>query len=367
MSIRKYEKKDGKQYYRVQAKVRNGLGKQISKVRLGVPTLVKAKRLEFELKMELLHFVKKTSVQKWEPWFNKCLEVISLEFKKSTTLCYKSILNKWATPHLKDKFLHEIKKSDIHAIVFQTETQVSDALRQKTLKQLRRIFTMAVEEGVLTHNPTVGIKVKVSEKKKLCLSSEEIKILLQQAYRVKHSYYETWALALMTGMRSGEMRALLWSDIDFENFYISVNKSYCKTNGTGPTKSSLTRSVPISKPLSVLLKGLKLKSCNGNYVLPKNQDWATGNQAKTLRAFCMECNITSVKFHDLRATFITQMLIKDVPLAKVMSIVGHSNIKTTMVYLRMVAKDVKGATEALGISLPSDISTGNLVSLGEVL
>ena len=62
--------------------------------------------------------------------------------------------------------------------------------------------------------------------------------------------------------------------------------------------------------------------------------------------------ITEVKFHDLRATFITQMLLKGVSLAQVMAIVGHAELKTTNRYLRVAGSDLKGATEKLSFSLP---------------
>jgi site-specific recombinase XerD len=73
------------------------------------------------------------------------------------------------------------------------------------------------------------------------------------------------------------------------------------------------------------------------------------------RDFCKGINILPICFHDLRATFITQMLNNGVALSKVMAIVGHSSLKTTQGYLRLCGKDVEGATEELRITLP-DIS-----------
>lgn len=46
-----------------------------------------------------------------------------------------------------------------------------------------------------------------------------------------------------------------------------------------------------------------------------------------------------------------------------MKIVGHSTIKTTIRYLRLVAQDTQGATEALGITLPKDNNVDNVVNL----
>lgn len=93
---------------------------------------------------------------------------------------------------------------------------------------------------------------------------------------------------------------------------------------------------------------------NENKVLEQHEDWLYGDAAKSLKDFCREVGITAVKFHDLRATFITQMLLRGVPIAKVMKIVGHSTIKTTMRYLRLIAEDTQGA-KTIGLSTLADL------------
>ncbi len=68
-------------------------------------------------------------------------------------------------------------------------------------------------------------------------------------------WYSIWYMALMTGMRSGELYALLWSDIDWENKRIKVNKSFTKrTRKIGPTKSGDWREIPINSELEIMLK-----------------------------------------------------------------------------------------------------------------
>ena len=150
-----------------------------------------------------------------------------------------------------------------------------------------------------------------------------------------------------------------------DNGYISVTKSWSSKNGLGPTKSSLNRIVPISEMLKLHLKEMKLRGVkNDQDVLPKLKEWTDGEQAKILREFCRSIEITEVKFHDLRATFITQLLLKGVPVAKVMAIVGHSQLKTTMEYLRLVGADVMGVTESLDIEIPAAFHQGNVVQMG---
>jgi site-specific recombinase XerD len=89
-------------------------------------------------------------------------------------------------------------------------------------------------------------------------------------------------------------------------------------------------------------------------VLPDLPEWENGTQAQITRDFCKSIGISSVKFHNLRATFITQMLMRGVPLAQVMSIVGHNQLKTTNTYLRVIGTDLAGATEKLSYSLPAN-------------
>lgn len=58
------------------------------------------------------------------------------------------------------------------------------------------------------------------------------------------------------------------------------------------------------------------------------------------------------------------MLNNGVPLSKVMAIVGHSSLKTTQGYLRLCGKDIEGATEELGVSLPEiSLNDGKVIKL----
>lgn len=361
MVIHKY-KIDDRDFYKVHVKDRTRFGVQINRTRSGITSEAKAKRVELNLRMELKAIKERRSSYVWEDWLTECLDRMSLEFKNSTVINYEKNLNKWVTPHFKGWRLEDVKKRDIHDIIFKKTTNVSDNTRETLLKQIRRVFNIAIDDQLITFNPAKGIKVKVAKVKKKCLNSEEVKILLTEAFRIDHPFRYIWAVALMTGLRSGELYALKWSDVDLENNYISINQSWTSKNGFGPTKNYDNRSVPISSELSLLLKRIKLSSSlNEEFVLPRLKSWRFGEQASILREFCKDIGITEIAFHDLRATFITQMLIKDVPVAKVMKIVGHSNIKTTMVYLRLIAKDVEGATEALDIKIPDFNYSDNIL------
>ena len=68
--------------------------------------------------------------------------------------------------------------------------------------------------------------MQVPEIEQKVLTHDEVKIFLREAKATRHRFYPKWAMALFTGMRSGELFALLWSDIDFGSRLISVNKQW---------------------------------------------------------------------------------------------------------------------------------------------
>lgn len=161
-------------------------------------------------------------------------------------------------------------------------------------------------------------------------------------------------MALLTGMRNGELFALLWTDIDFDQARITVSKSY-NTRGriTKSTKSGKWRMVPISNELMALLIELKVHAKSREHVLPRLPGWDDGRQAEILRKFCVGIGLKSVKFHALRACFATQLLAHDIAPARIMKVCGWQDMKTMQYYIRLAGVDEKGATEPLKI-LPSD-------------
>jgi len=330
-------------------------GKRIQKRKCGLKSLKSAREAETLLRAGLFFEKGKPQRLTYGMWFGKFMERLRIEGRPSTNINYNSAQNKWMLPHLKDVFLDEITTMRLHEIVVQQPQSISLNMKRAILDQVRRILTAAVDEGILLRNPALPIKIKVPEVKQAVLNATEVECLLREARMCNHRFYPVWAMALLTGMRSGEMFALTWTGIDFVNKRVSINKAWSNKGGIGPTKSQRNRVVPISDQLFKLLNSLRTQSTTpDDFVLPRLQEWHDGSQADVLRKFCKAIGITSVKFHDLRATFITQMLLKGVPLAQVMAIVGHSELHTTNRYLRVAGADLEGATDRLGFSLPSN-------------
>lgn len=363
MAIKTIEK-NGKRVYEVYVNGFDARGKRIQMKRRGIETLRKAELAEFELKRELAELKEKPFSVRWDEWVSECLRRMKLSLQPSTVNNYEKTLNKSVNRHWKGVELTKISKTDIHEMIFsKLDEKLSMNTRRWILDMLRRLFQMAVEDGILAHNPTSGLKVKVPEIDQKVLTNSEAEILLKEAQVTNHRFYSIWVVALLTGMRSGELMALRWVDIDFEGRTISVNKQWSNKTGFIPTKTRKNRIVPISNDLLRFLKEWKLKQGQVEFVLPRLPEWDNGEQANVLREFCASIGITPVKFHDLRATFITNLLARGESLARVMAIVGHTQLKTTNVYLRKAGVDIQGATEKLGYNAPLEDRVGELLSI----
>jgi integrase len=240
---------------------------------------------------------------------------------------------------------------------------------QRNLKHtINVVYDWGVQQRLIRgayESPVKGYKlVRREEKVPDILTLEEIRKLLIEAKRMEHEWYPVWSMALLTGMRNGELHALLWSDVDLENRKIAVSKSFhSRRRIVKSTKSGCWRTVPISDELYALLMELKAKTGKTPNVLPRFWKWDHGQQAEILRAFCIGIGIRSIKFHALRACFATQLLAHDIAPARVMKICGWQELKTMQHYIRLAGIDEKGATQVLRLLPSDDAVMGEVVNL----
>lgn len=355
--------KGTKKLYEVYVAERDQNKKLIAKRKRGITSDREAKEVEFKFKSELRNIADQTPSWTWENWHEEFLRRIRLNYKNSTVANYDGYLKRWIPKAWLNKSMEQITTDEIYEVIKVSSLKLGSISQKNILKMLRKMFQTALDEGLITKNPTRGISIKVPQTMQKVLSAREVDILLQSANSVNHRFYTVWAFALMTGMRSGEMYALKWTDIDFDAGIISVNKQWTNKDGFHELKTGDWRVVPMSSDLKSLLNELKFKKDPSEFVLPRLMEWTHGDQAKVLRDFCLASGITSVKFHDLRATFITNMLAQGVPLVKVMAIVGHKKMETTDVYLRLAGVDIKGTTDSLGYSTPKETDQKNVISV----
>ena len=136
---------------------------------------------------------------------------------------------------------------------------------------LRSALAQAVKETLITDNPAEGCKLPKIEKKEMkVLLPEQIGAYLQEANRrgLLPAYY----LKLTSGLRRGELLALLWTNLDVENMTISVAKQVNRVNGqlkvSQPKTSNSVRTIPIPKQAVDLLILEHEKHPDNPYMFP---------------------------------------------------------------------------------------------------
>lgn len=364
MAIKVYEK-NGKKLYQVYVNARSKVDptlriqKTVSDLKSHSLARREENRIHQELGKKLLE--REGRCDTWESiiesWRVEAKSGYLGTYNPATILDHVASLHKWTSSWLNTPASELGKAHGRNLIKKMTEEGKTVSYIKKVKNTVNVIYNFGIEEGRIkgvNHSPVYGVKLhnKV-EKVPDILSLEEIKRLLNEAKRIEHPWYPIWATALLTGMRNGELYALEWDDVDFENEIVRVSKSFNKRmNEIKSTKAGYWRNVPMSPELKKLFLNLK-SSSKGKFVLPRFRDWQRGDQARILKMFLRDIGLQPVKFHALRACFATQLLAKGTPAAIVMKICGWRDLKTMEFYIRVAGVDEKGATDCLSI-LPSE-------------
>lgn len=149
-------------------------------------------------------------------------------------------------------------------------------------------------------------------------------------------------LALLTGMRIGEVCALKWEDISVRDERIRINSTLQRIQQieagakrtqvviTAPKSAKSVRSIPMS-PLALGLC-LKMRSPNPQaYILTGTTDYMEPRVLQYwLRKYTADCNLEGVHFHTLRHTFATRCMEVGVETKVLSDILGHSSISITL-------------------------------------
>lgn len=374
MAIRTYTDEKNKKRYAVSVNARSKINPHIrkQKSKKGIETRTEAERLERKLFKECLELVAKIDgegyywgqiCEMWKQYkLNDDFEPVSPQTLEDNYRCLK----KYTFEHW-DRPAKQFNRGDIKRIIKQIEKSgFSKKLQGRLKSSINQVFNWAMEERVLKGvniSPAYGISIKkTSERIPTILNKEEIYKLLNVARETNCKWYPIWAMAVLTGCRSGELYALAWKDIDFSKNIISVNKSYNnKLKQVKSTKAGYWRNVPMNEELKKLLLSLK-KTSKTEHILPRLREWRHGYQAKSLKAFCMGIGITPIRFHDLRACFATQLLLNKVAPITVMKIAGWKDLDTMQRYVRLSGIDEQGATDSLKF-LPDNEAIKNVIPL----
>lgn len=330
--------------------------------RIGIASKAEANRVFAELIVQVEDKLREKSVPRWEKFVGEYREHMltdgmTLKTADNYYVCLKChTFEAWG-----NRFIDTIKTDEIRTLIKDRVGERAPSHQKNMLKFIRGVFKFAVEKDIIQRNPTPEMKFRTGDKIKKVLTEAQVRVLLNKAKEYDWEWYPIVATAIYTGLRSGELYALTWDKVNFENRTILIDSSWNKTDGFKCTKSGDDRMVEIAPPLLTILKELKLQSSDSVFVLPRITRWELGLQAEALRMFLAGLGLPPVRFHDLRATWCTIMLSKGIEPAKVMIMGGWKELKTLQVYLRKAGIMTKGITDGLDLHDTVTIGEGKVL------
>jgi len=221
----------------------------------------------------------------------------------------------------------------------------------KVRTTLSSIMSEAVQRNIITANPCHGIKglPSAEPRKMLCLNPAEVATL---AEAIDPHYRTLIYVAAYTGLRAGELHELRWRDVDLMRGRINVTRALkAWRQGTpiiGKTKTNKPRAVDLAPHITRLLSDhAALSRPGGNpgghqdTLVFTNSVGTAIHQVAWLRNHFKPAvaralpryalpNPQTLRFHDLRHTFVSMLIAQNVHPKAIHEQAGHASITTTM-------------------------------------
>jgi len=282
------------------------------------------------------------------------------ERKDSTQHVYKGQLQNHIYPNIGSMRVDKIRRKDLKLLFDKISIKGVKFSTCRTIKiPLNCVLDHAVDGELIESNPLKNIK---SNKKKVIyqvdpLTEEEASKLLDEMLAYLNGALYPAALCLLrTGIRIGELQALTWADVDFENRLIDINKS-CWRGKITSTKNHKTRRVDMSKQLAGVLRDLKQRQWK-KYAGKDVPKWVfagpRGNVLcpnifrKALNQCLESAGLRHIRIHDLRHSYATIRLLRGHNIGDVSYQLGHSDISTTYnVYTHWIPGKFKSEVDEL--------------------
>ena len=283
----------------------------------------------------------------------------------TTYQSYAEKLNMHILPYLGTKRLDKIKPLDLDNLYNFLSTKptnrkdefgnfrtLSPASVHRVHEILSSIFNNALRWDLVPYNPcTKVVQPKFRRTKMSCYDEENSRRLINCLLNKAPIKYKCFViLAILTGFRRGEIVGLHWDDINFKNKTITVNRSayYLSGNTTNekePKSETSNRTISVPSICFNLLKQWRAEQSKMRLALGDKWQGAknvfTTNDGKIMNPatgpkwfsnFLEDNHFPHIRFHDLRHTFATLLISKNMDVKTVSYKLGHAQTSTTMNY-----------------------------------
>ncbi|MFA5461867.1 MAG: tyrosine-type recombinase/integrase [Sulfurimonas sp.] len=274
-----------------------------------------------------------------------------LKFKTMRT--YEVISRLRVRPYFKDTLVNQVKPIDIKK--FQDHLislGFSKGVLQLARVLLKEVFSIAILNEWITLNPIKMVdmpKLNIVKKKTKPFTLDEIDLILKNTKGVLKNFL---GISFFTGMRSGEVLALKWEDIDFVTDTISINKTIAEGHINSPKTKSSMRDIEMLTKAKEFFKAQQLETGiqNSYMFLTKYNNYYSNNSYfyQNYQKVLKKLGLDARSLHHTRHTFASIMLNNRIEPLWVSNILGHENLDMTLkVYTHFMPRKEKMSLEFL--------------------
>jgi len=273
-----------------------------------------------------------------------------LDYSKANHRSYKRSVTiaKVLLRFLGAKRLSEISSFDVERYkVDRKKDEVALSTINRELTVLKRMFNLAIEWEATNTNPVKGVKFFTVKNKPMDIFSKDDFAKLHNS--ASPHLKPILICAISTGMRASEIFNLKWRDVNISDESITVRD----------TKNSDYRVIPINLNLKKTLLVQSEENENScEYVFLYNGE-KIQRVDKSFKTAIRKAGIKKFRFHDLRHTFATRLVMKGVDLVTVKELLGHKSIIMTQRYSHPTPEHKKRAVNIVNIEISFDTKVLN--------
>jgi integrase len=263
----------------------------------------------------------------------------STTVRPTTRRRYEQIVANQLIPHLGRIPLAKLTPTDVEAMLHELAADLAPRSVHHVRAVLRTALTRAVRHGLLARNVSaLSAAPAMPRREAQSLSTDQVRLLLEAIEG--HPMRALIVLALATGLRSGELRGLQWSDIDWTTGTVTVRRSLQRVDGAfialEPKTAASRRTLPLpTVALEALREHRRWQTeapIGSAYVFtqPNGQPLHPTTAWRALQLVLGIAALPAMPFHALRHTAASLLLAEGVHPRVVMELLGHSTIRLTM-------------------------------------
>lgn len=212
------------------------------------------------------------------------------------------------------------------------------------MAHFRHMLNKAKEWGLLEKSPFdngQSLFYKPDNARKRFLSHEEMQALFNACPPTLRTIVE---VAILTGLRKNNVLGLTWEMVDLKAGFINIPAHQMK--------AKKAHKLPIGERLAAILRELRRKNMlKSPYVFVNDRGRQIRFIGDAFRKACKQADVRDFRFHDLRHSFASHLIMAGADLVTVGSLLGHADVKTTMRYAHLSQAHRKAAVGLLD-SLP---------------